>query len=117
MSRRRRVIHKEEKHDSRYGSALVARLIGTIMHSGKRSIAERVAYSAIEESRQSSDAVDPLETLNKAIDNIRPRLETKIHILAAVDETFVKSAELPPDFLSGRKTRAGESRHFLRPGQ
>ena len=39
MSRRRRVIHKEEKQDSRYGSALVARLIGTIMHSGKRSIA------------------------------------------------------------------------------
>ncbi len=77
MSRRRRVIHKEVKQDSRYGSALVARLIGTIMHSGKRSIAERVTYAAIEESRQSSDAVDPLETLNKAIDNIRPRLETK----------------------------------------
>ena len=77
MSRRRRVIHNEEKLDARYASPLVARLIGTIMKSGKRQLAERVAYAAIEESRQDSEAVDPLETLNKAVDNVRPRLETK----------------------------------------
>ncbi len=77
MSRRRRVIHKEEKSDSRFGSPVVARLIGTIMKSGQRQLAERVAYAAIEESRQGSEAVDPLETLNKAVENVRPRLETK----------------------------------------
>ena len=77
MSRRRRVIHKEEKVDARYGSPVVARLIGTIMKSGQRSLAERVVYAAIEESRQNSEAVDPLETLNKAVENVRPRLETK----------------------------------------
>ena len=77
MSRRRRVIHKVEKIDSRYGSPLVARLIGTIMLSGQRSLAERVVYAAIEESRQNSEAIDPLETLNKAVENVRPRLETK----------------------------------------
>ena len=77
MSRRRRVIHKVEKLDSRYGSPLVARLIGTIMLSGQRSLAERVVYAAIEESRQNSEAIDPLETLNKAVENVRPRLETK----------------------------------------
>jgi small subunit ribosomal protein S7 len=77
MSRRRRVIHKEEKLDARYGSPVVARLIGTIMKSGQRSLAERVVYAAIEESRQNSEAVDPLETLNKAVENVRPRLETK----------------------------------------
>ena len=77
MSRRRRVIHKEEKFDSRYGSPLVARLIATVMSSGKKSTAERIVYGAIEKSRQGSDSVDPLETLNKAIDNIKPRLEVK----------------------------------------
>jgi small subunit ribosomal protein S7 len=77
MSRRRRVIHKEEKLDARYASPLVARLIGTIMFSGQRSLAERVVYAAIEESRQNSEAIDPLETLNKAVENVRPRLETK----------------------------------------
>src|SRR5436190_12878343 len=77
MSRRRRVIHKEEKTDARYGSPVVARLIGTIMKSGQRQLAERVAYEAIEESRQGSESVDPLETLNKAVENVKPRLETK----------------------------------------
>jgi small subunit ribosomal protein S7 len=77
MSRRRRVIKKTEKFDSRYGSPLVARLINTIMESGKKSIAERIVYGAIEKTREGSDAVDPLETLNKAIDNVKPRLEVK----------------------------------------
>lgn len=77
MSRRRRVIHKEEKFDTRYGSQMVARLIATVMQDGKKSTAERIVYDAIEKSRQGSDSVDPLETFNKAIDNVKPRLEVK----------------------------------------
>ena len=77
MSRRRRVIKKTEKFDSRYGSPLVARLINTIMEDGKKSVAEKIVYGAIEKTREGSDAVDPLETLNKAIDNVKPRLEVK----------------------------------------
>ena len=77
MSRRRRVIHKEEKQDSRYGSPIVARLIATVMKSGKKSLAERIVYTAIEETRTGTDAVDPLETLHKAMDNVKPRLEVK----------------------------------------
>ncbi len=77
MSRRRRVIHREEKFDNRYGSQVVARLISTVMQSGKKSIAEGIVYAAIERSRQGSDSVDPLETLHKAIDNVKPRLEVK----------------------------------------
>ena len=77
MSRRRRVIHKEEKLDSRYGSAVVARLIASVMQSGKKSLAERIVYTAIEETRTGTDSVDPLETLHKAMDNVKPRLEVK----------------------------------------
>jgi small subunit ribosomal protein S7 len=77
MSRRRRVIHKEEKTDSRYGSPVVARMIASVMQSGKKSLAEKIVYTAIEKTRQSSDAVDPLEVLNKAVENVRPRLEVK----------------------------------------
>ena len=47
------------------------------MKSGKKSLAERIVYTAIEETRTASDAVDPLEVLNKAIDNVKPRLEVK----------------------------------------
>jgi small subunit ribosomal protein S7 len=77
MSRRRRVIHRIESLDSRYGSPIVARLISTIMRSGKKSLAERIVYQAIEKSREGSDSVDPLETLHKALENTKPRLEVK----------------------------------------
>src|SRR5437588_11536753 len=77
MSRRRRVHKKEEHVDSRYGSAAVARLITTVMKRGKKSLAERVVYTAIDKSREGSDSVDPLEIVNKAVENVRPRLEVR----------------------------------------
>jgi small subunit ribosomal protein S7 len=77
MSRRRKVYKKEEKLDSRYGSPAVARLISTVMKRGKKSLAERIVYTAIDKSREGSDAVDPLEIVNKALENVRPRLEVK----------------------------------------
>ena len=77
MSRRRRVHKKEEHVDSRYGSQAVARLITTVMERGKKSLAERIVYTAIDKSREGSDSVDPLEIVNKAIENVRPRLEVR----------------------------------------
>src|SRR5207302_8799137 len=77
MSRRRRTIKRRENIDARYGSTVVAQLISTIMIGGKKSLAERIVYTAIEKTREGSDVVDPLETLHKAIDNVKPRLETK----------------------------------------
>src|SRR5438045_9035664 len=77
MSRRRRVYKKEYRVESRYGSPGLARLITTVMKRGKKSLAERIVYTAIEKSREGSDSVDPLEVLNKALENVRPRLEVK----------------------------------------
>ncbi len=73
MSRRRKVYKKEERVDSRYGSPAVERLITTVMKRGKKSLAERIVYMAIDKSREGSDSVDPLEVVNKAIENVRPR--------------------------------------------
>ena len=62
MSRRKRVITKEVKRDLRYGSPLVARLITTVMRGGKRSLAERIVYTAIESTRDGTEAVEvPVE--------------------------------------------------------
>jgi small subunit ribosomal protein S7 len=77
MPRRKRVFKKEEHVDSRYGSPMVARLITTVMQRGKKSLAERIVYTAIDKSRAGSDSVDPLEIVNKAVDNVRPRLEVR----------------------------------------
>ena len=76
MSRRRKVYKKAEHVDSRYGSRAVARLISTVMKRGKKSLAERIVYTAIDKSREGSDSVDPLEILNKALENV-PAIEVK----------------------------------------
>jgi small subunit ribosomal protein S7 len=77
MSRRKRVYAKPERHDPRYASALAAKLISKIMSKGKKSLAERIVYAAIERANDGSDAVDPLEIVNRAIENAKPRVEVK----------------------------------------
>jgi small subunit ribosomal protein S7 len=77
MARRKRVYHKAIRHDGKYNSPLVAKLIGRIMKDGKKSVAEKVVYNAIDITLEEADVVDPLEVLNKAIDNAKPRLEVK----------------------------------------
>ena len=77
MPRRNRVFKKREVPDAKYGSLLVTRMINTIMHSGRKSAAERIVYGAIAKMNEKSDAVDPLELFHKAIDNVKPRLEVK----------------------------------------
>ena len=95
MSRRRRTIHKEVKKDARYASPVVARLISAVMVAGKKSIAERIVYTAIDKSREGTDTVDPLETLNKAIENVKPRLEVKSRRVGGA--TYQVPMEVPSD--------------------
>jgi small subunit ribosomal protein S7 len=77
MSRRKRIHVKPDHKDSRYESGLVARLVARIMVSGKKSLAERIVYAAIDRANQGSDNVDPLEILTRAVENAKPRVEVK----------------------------------------
>jgi len=77
MARRRRVYDKPEIRDSRYDSELVAHMISRIMVDGKKSLAERVMYAAIDQLNEGSEAVDPLELFNRAIENVKPKVEVK----------------------------------------
>jgi len=95
MSRRRRTIRKEIKKDARYASPMVARLISTVMRRGSKSVAERIVYTAIDVSREGTDTVDPLETLNKDIENVRPRLEVKSRRVGGA--TYQVPMEVPTD--------------------
>jgi small subunit ribosomal protein S7 len=95
MSRRRRTIRKEVKKDARYASPMVARLINTLMRRGSKAVAEGIVYTAIDKSREGTDTVDPLETLNKAIENVRPRLEVKSRRVGGA--TYQVPMEVPSD--------------------
>lgn len=77
MSRRKRVFHKPDRRDPRYDSALVGHLISKVMRDGKRSLAERIVYAAIEKANEGVDTIDPLEVVTRAIENAKPRVEVK----------------------------------------
>jgi small subunit ribosomal protein S7 len=77
MSRRKRVYTRPEIRDSRYDSELVATIINKIMSRGKKSVAERIVYSAIERANSGTESVDPLEMLHRAVENSKPRVEVK----------------------------------------
>jgi small subunit ribosomal protein S7 len=59
-----------------YGSQLVTQLVNKILMSGKRSVAERIVYGALEGTRDKS-GTDPVITLKRALDNVKPTIEVK----------------------------------------
>ncbi len=76
MPRRRRVVKREIIPDPLYNEMLVTRCINAIMKKGKKSLAERVLYGALEivEKKLSKD---PVPIFKKAIQNIKPMVEVK----------------------------------------
>ena len=76
MPRRGRIPKREILADPQYESELVARLINTVMLDGRKSVAERIVYSAFDEIREKTGR-DPMEVLEEALKNIMPVVEVK----------------------------------------
>ena len=62
--------------DPVYGSPLVSQLVSKILLDGKKTIAQGIVYSAMEGTRTKT-GIDPVQTLKRALDNVRPSLEVK----------------------------------------
>jgi small subunit ribosomal protein S7 len=62
--------------DPVYNSPLVTQLINKILTDGKRSVAERIVYGALEGAKEKS-GTDPVVTLKRAMDNVKPTLEVR----------------------------------------
>ncbi|MGC5585990.1 30S ribosomal protein S7 [Ornithinimicrobium sp. W1679] len=62
--------------DPVYGSQLVTQLVNKILTDGKKSTAERIVYGALEGCRAKT-GTDPVQTLKRALDNVKPALEVK----------------------------------------
>src|SRR5205809_4016991 len=77
MSRRRQAVKRPLVEDSKFHSTLVSRLVSTVMDRGKKSLAQRIVYSAFDEIAEKNPNANPLEILQRAVDNVRPRLEVK----------------------------------------
>jgi small subunit ribosomal protein S7 len=76
MSRRGRIVKRQPIPDPVFGSLLMTRFINTMMLDGKKSTAERIFYTALDNAAARSGK-EPAEVFNKAVQNVRPLIEVK----------------------------------------
>ena len=76
MPRRREVPKREILPDPKFSSVELAKFMNAIMLDGKKAVAERIVYGALEQV-QSKSGKDPLEVFSTAINNIKPIVEVK----------------------------------------
>ena len=77
MARRRRAERRELIPDPRYNSELVAYMINCVMERGKKSVAAKIVYGALEDIQGHLADEDPVHVFTTAIENVSPRLEVK----------------------------------------
>lgn len=77
MSRRRQAIKREVAEDPKFNSTLVSRLVNVLMISGKKSLAQRIVYGTFDRIAEKNPNSNPLEILQRAVENAKPRLEVK----------------------------------------
>ena len=76
MPRRRVAAKREILPDPKFGSQLLAKFINMVMVDGKKSVAERILYGALD-SVTDKRGGEPLELLETALENVRPLVEVK----------------------------------------
>ena len=76
MSRKRSAPKKIPIVDSRYKSTIIPKLINSIMYDGKKTIAEKIVYDALEKIK-SKTKDEPINVFNDAIKNVRPTVEVR----------------------------------------
>jgi small subunit ribosomal protein S7 len=76
MPRRRVVAKREALPDPKFGDVTLAKFMNHVMISGKKSVAERIVYGALEVVRTKLNR-DPLEVFSSALENIAPLVEVK----------------------------------------
>jgi small subunit ribosomal protein S7 len=76
MARRRAAEKREVLPDAKYGDPVLTKFMNAVMLDGKKSVAERIVYGAMDKM-QARTARDPLEMFHAALDNVKPTLEVR----------------------------------------
>ena len=76
MPRRREVPKREILPDPLYNSQLVTKFVNVVMKDGKKSVAERILYAALDAIKVKTND-DPMKVFKKAIENVKPAVEVK----------------------------------------
>tara|TARA_B100000686_G_scaffold172338_1_gene179572 strand:+ start:21 stop:491 length:471 start_codon:yes stop_codon:yes gene_type:complete len=76
MSRKKRAPKKIPIIDPKYKSAIIPKLINSLMYDGKKTVAEKIVYDAIEKIKSKSKE-EPISIFNEAINNLKPTVEVR----------------------------------------
>ena len=95
MSRRHRAEKRKVEPDPVYGSKVLTKFINKIMIGGKKSVARRVVYNAIEKFAKKVGAENHLEAFEQALENAKPALEVKSRRIGGA--TYQVPIEIAPD--------------------
>ncbi len=76
MSRRRIAAKRDIIPDPKFGSEMLTKFMNMVMVSGKKSVAEKIVYGALD-AIEGKGHGEPLEVLAKALENVQPRVEVK----------------------------------------
>ena len=76
MSRRHRAEKREINPDPKFGDLVLSKFMNSIMLDGKKSVAERIVYGALDEVEEKAKA-DPLEAFHTALENVAPAVEVR----------------------------------------
>lgn len=94
MPRRRTVERREVLPDPVYNSQLVTKFINGIMRRGKKSVAEKIFYGAME-LIQAKTNDDPMKIFKRAVEQVKPQLEVKSRRVGG--STYQVPVEVPPN--------------------
>lgn len=77
MSRKQSNFTREILPDPKFHSEMITRFVNMVMESGKKSVAEKIVYGAITTIQDKNKSANPVELVQKALDNVSPMVEVK----------------------------------------
>jgi small subunit ribosomal protein S7 len=94
MSRRRAAVKRSVLPDSRYGDVVVTKFMNAIMLDGKKSLAEKIFYSAMDKIEEKTGQAG-IEVFKQAMENVKPQLEVKSRRIGGA--TYQVPVEVRPE--------------------
>ncbi len=94
MSRRHRAEKREINPDPKYGDVVLSKFMNCLMVDGKKSVAERIVYGALERIEEKTKS-DPLALFHQALDNVKPQVEVRSRRVGGA--TYQVPVEVRPD--------------------
>ena len=98
MPRRREVPKRIILPDPKFGSEKLAKFINMVMKGGKKAVAERILYDALDTVVAKKEGVDPMEVLDSALENVAPMVEVKSRRVGGV------TYQVPIEVRASRRT-------------